>query len=291
VRDPAALSAALEQAIEQRLACQRSAQPPSARSPVASISTTSRAAISISSAKSAGQTQTLRRTPPESSRQPRTLRRNASWLLVGRVGADLLNFVLFLIVSRQFGPHGMGIYAYGFAIAGFVYSATTLGIDEYGIREYTRRAVDRRAGLLADLLGSQTCIAAVAVIALAAYLFATAPTPEVLTIVLALTAYQLCSAFASTLFVPAMAEQRMLWPALVILLCRALGLAIAAPLILIAHAPLHHATLAVAVSGLSDCAAGCRLREVARSRLCACTFRYRRCARTYARSGPSQPPM
>jgi O-antigen/teichoic acid export membrane protein len=144
----------------------------------------------------------------------------------------------------------MGIYAYGFAIAGFVYSATTLGIDEYGIREYARRPAERRAGLLADLLGSQTCIAAVAVIALAAYLFATAPTTEVLTIVLALTTYQLCSAFASTLFVPAMAEQRMLWPALVILLCRALGLAIAAPLILIAHSPLHIATLAVGVAGV-----------------------------------------
>ena len=144
----------------------------------------------------------------------------------------------------------MGMYAYGFAIAGFVYSATTLGIDEYGIREYARRAAERRAGLLADLLGSQTCIAVVASIALAAYLFVTSPTAEALTIVLALTTYQLCSAFASTLFVPAMAEQHMLWPALVILLCRALGLAIAAPLILIAHAPLHIATLAVGVSGV-----------------------------------------
>ena len=81
------------------------------------------------------------------------LRRNASWLLACRVGADLLNFVLFLIVSRHFGPPGMGVYAYGFAIAGFVYSATTLGIDEYGIREYARRPADGRAALLADLLG------------------------------------------------------------------------------------------------------------------------------------------
>jgi len=249
-RDPAALSAALTQAIEQRT------ELPSigvaARRAVASrfhIDEVARRYLDLfrdvrwpvaSGAPS----------PAGIVASTSTLRRNASWLLVGRVGADLLNFVLFLIVSRQFGPHGMGIYAYGFAIAGFVYSATTLGIDEYGIREYTRRAADHRAGLLADLLGSQTCIAVVAMIALAAYLFATAPTTETLTIVLALTTYQLCSAFASTLFVPAMAEQRMLWPALVILLCRALGLAIAAPLILIVHAPLHIATLAVGVSGV-----------------------------------------
>jgi glycosyltransferase involved in cell wall biosynthesis/O-antigen/teichoic acid export membrane protein len=178
------------------------------------------------------------------------VRRNASWPLACRIGADLLNFVLFLIVSRRFGPPGMGIYAYGFAIAGFVYSATTLGIDEYGIREYARRPAGRRAALLADLLGSQTCIAAVALVALAGYLIATSPDTATLTIILALTTYQLCSAFANTLFVPSMAEQRMVWPSMVIVLGRALGLAIAAPLILIWRAPLHIAVLAFALSGV-----------------------------------------
>jgi glycosyltransferase involved in cell wall biosynthesis/O-antigen/teichoic acid export membrane protein len=248
VRDPAALSSALQQAIEQRPAL--SSIGAAARRAVASrfhIDEVARRYLDLfREVQSADAGSSAAATVGATS----TLRRNASWLLVGRVGADLLNFILFLIVSRQFGPHGMGIYAYGFAIAGFVYSATTLGIDEYGIREYARRAVDRRSALLADLLGSQTCIAVVAVIALAVYLLATSPTAEVLTIVLALTAYQLCSAFASTLFVPAMAEQHMAWPALVILLCRGLGLAIAAPLILIAHAPLHLATLAVAISGV-----------------------------------------
>jgi glycosyltransferase involved in cell wall biosynthesis/O-antigen/teichoic acid export membrane protein len=250
VRDPAALSAALHKAIEQRDALPSIGA--AARRAVAGrfhIDEVARRYLDLF--REAGRDDAAAVPDPAGVvATTSTLRRNASWLLVGRVGADLLNFVLFLIVSRQFGPHGMGIYAYGFAIAGFVYSATTLGIDEYGIREYARRAVERRSVLLADLLGSQTCIAAVAVIALAVYLFATSPTAEVLTIVLALTAYQLCSAFASTLFVPAMAEQRMAWPALVILLCRGLGLAIAAPMILIANAPLHLATLAVAVSGV-----------------------------------------
>jgi O-antigen/teichoic acid export membrane protein len=250
VRDPAALSTALEQAIEQRAALPSIGV--AARRAVASrfhIDEVTRRYLDLFREVQYASTGAVS-SPAGIVAATSTLRRNASWLLVGRVGADLLNFVLFLIVSRQFGPHGMGIYAYGFAIAGFVYSATTLGIDEYGIREYARLAADRRAGLLADLLGSQTCIAAVALIALAAYLFATSPTPEVLTIVLALTTYQLCSAFATSLFVPAMAEQRMLWPALVILLCRALGLAIAAPLILIADAPLHIATLAVGGAGV-----------------------------------------
>lgn len=178
------------------------------------------------------------------------LRRNASWLLACRIGADLINFVLFLIVSRTFGPPGMGVYAYGFAIAGLVYSATTLGIDEYGIREYARCAAERRASLFANLLGSQTCIAAIALAALAIYLIATSPDAAVLTVILALTAYQLCSAFANTLFVPAMAQQRMVWPSLVVMLGRGLGLAIAAPLILIWGAPLHIAVPAFALAGV-----------------------------------------
>ena len=179
-----------------------------------------------------------------------TLRRNASWLLACRVGADLLNFVLFLIVTRQFGPPGTGVYAYGFAIAGLVYSATTLGIDEYGIREYTQRSPERRGALLADLLGSQTCIGGVALLALAAYVVATSPDSQTLTIILSLTTYQLGLAFAGTLFVPAMAEQHMATPSVIVLICRALGLAIAAPLILVWHAPLHIAVLAFATSGV-----------------------------------------
>jgi len=178
------------------------------------------------------------------------LRRNASWLLACRVGADMLNFVLFLIVSRRFGPPGMGVYAYGFAIAGFVYSATTLGIDEHGIREYTRRPAERRPALLADLLGTQACIAVISLSALAIYLIATSPGVAALTVLLALTTYQLCAAFANTLFVPSMAEQRMVWPSLVIVLGRALGLTIAVPLILIWDTPLHIATLAFALGGI-----------------------------------------
>ncbi|HEY7640170.1 MAG TPA: glycosyltransferase, partial [Steroidobacteraceae bacterium] len=244
VRDPAALHAALETALSQRSALPTVGT--AARRAVASrfdMNDVARRYLDLCREVS-------RTTAPGIVAATAPLRRNASWLLACRIAADLLNFVLFLIVSRRFGPHGMGVYAYGFAIAGFVYSATTLGIDEYGIREYTRRAPDRRASLLADLLGSQTCIAVVALCALTVYLIATSPSAAVLTIILALTTYQLCSAFANTLFVPSMAEQRMVWPSLVIVLGRALGLAIAVPLIFISQAPLHIAVLAFALAGV-----------------------------------------
>jgi glycosyltransferase involved in cell wall biosynthesis/O-antigen/teichoic acid export membrane protein len=244
VRDPVALSAALQAALDQRSALP--AIGAAARRAVASrfdMDKVARRFLAVCR-------EVVETRSPGVIASTAKLRRNASWLLACRVGADLLNFVLFLIVSRRFGPPGMGVYAYGFAIAGFVYSATTLGIDEYGIREYTRRPAARRAALLADLLGSQTCIAVVALFALAIYLIATSPGIPALTIILALTTYQLCSAFANTLFVPSMAEQRMVWPSMVIVLGRALGLAIAVPLILVWSAPLHIAVLAFALSGI-----------------------------------------
>lgn len=244
VRDPVALCAALQDALSQRSALPTIGA--AARRAVASrfdMDEVARRYLHLCREVSQA-------TAPGIVAATSRLRRNASWLLACRVGADLLNFVLFLIVSRRFGPPGMGVYAYGFAIAGFVYSATTLGIDEYGVREYARRPADRRAPLIADLLGSQTCIAVLALIALAIYLIATSPDTAALTIILALTTYQLCSAFANTLFVPSMAEQRMVWPSVVVVLGRAIGLAIAAPLILIWRAPLHVAVLAFVLSGV-----------------------------------------
>ena len=177
--------------------------------------------------------------------------RNAAWLLGCRVAADLLNFVLFLVVSRQYGPEGIGVYAYGFAIAGFAYATTTLGIDDYGMREYIRRPPPERPRLMADLLGAQSCIAVLVVIALTIYLLLTRPTASTLAIVLSLTLYQLCAALAMTLFVPAMAEQQMMRPAVVTLLCRALAMVIAILLIWVRHAPLQVVLLPFAFAGVA----------------------------------------
>ncbi len=178
------------------------------------------------------------------------VRWNAAWLLGCRIGADLLNFVLFLIVTNVFGPSGMGVYAYGFAIAGFVYAATTLGIDEYGIREYVRRDPHERRRLISDLLGAQLLVAAIAFGVLAGFLYTTAATREVVTIVAALSAYQLCAAVSNTLFVPSMGEQRMMKPALIVLASRALAFVAAGALIWLADADIATAMLPFAVSGV-----------------------------------------
>ena len=176
--------------------------------------------------------------------------RNAFALLACRIGADLLNFLLFLVVSRRFGPEGMGEYGYGFALAGLVYYAATLGIDEYGVREYSRQPAERRPTLISNLLGSQVCIAIVVIVVLLGYLLITRPTPTMLTIIVSMTIYQLGAAFSATLFVPAMAEQRMLGPAFINLLGRGSAFVVTGLLIWAFEWSLHAASVAFACGGL-----------------------------------------
>lgn len=175
--------------------------------------------------------------------------RNALALLACRIGADLLNFVLFLVVSRRFGPEGMGEYGYAFALAGLVYYAATLGIDEYGVREYTHRAPEWRRALIPDLLGAQVCIAMVVIAVLIAYLLITRPEPHTLAIIISMTLYQLGAAFSATLFVPAMAEQHMMPPAFINLLGRGSAFVVTGLLIWVFDFSLHAAAVAFAAGG------------------------------------------
>lgn len=176
--------------------------------------------------------------------------RNALALLACRIGADLLNFLLFLVVSRRFGPEGMGEYGYGFALAGLVYYAATLGIDEFGVREYAILTPEQRPALISNLLGTQVSIAVVVIAVLIGYLLITQPTENMLMIIVSMTIYQLGAAFSATLFVPAMAEQRMLQPAFINLFGRGAAFVITGLLIWVFDWSLHAASLAFAAGGL-----------------------------------------
>jgi O-antigen/teichoic acid export membrane protein len=173
------------------------------------------------------------------------MKTNATWLITCRAAADLLNLLLFVLVSRQFGPEGTGQYAYAFAIAGFLYAVTTMGVDDYAIREYTRVAATARNRLLEEVLGTQLCVTALGLMVLGIYLVASQPDSTTLWCILALTAYQLANALAKTLFVPAMAEQQMVKPSLSFLASRSLAFVVAGILIL------HGSDLATALTAFT----------------------------------------
>jgi Membrane protein involved in the export of O-antigen and teichoic acid len=145
---------------------------------------------------------------------------NAFWLVGCRVAADFLSFLLFIAVSRHFGPEGIGTYSYGFAVATIGFVIGGLGIEGYGVREYTRLEPRHGSALVADLLGAQILVVTLTVLALAVYLWMTGGSRTIVGIVVLLGVYQFASAISRTLFIPANAQQAMIGPAVTELCCR-----------------------------------------------------------------------
>lgn len=145
---------------------------------------------------------------------------NAVWLVGCRVAADFLSFLLFIAVSRHFGPEGIGTYSYGFAVATIGFVIGGLGIEGYGVREYTRLEPRHGSALVADLLGAQILVVTLTVLALAFYLWITGGSRTIVGIVVLLGVYQFASAISRTLFIPANAQQAMIGPAVTELCCR-----------------------------------------------------------------------
>jgi len=167
---------------------------------------------------------------------------NAVWLAACRIAADASGVALFAAVSRAFGPAGAGAYSYAYAIGSLAAILASSELEEYGIREYARSAPPSRRALWADLLAAQAVQLALGSAALAVYLLA-APAVDAGSVV-ALASFLIGWGVARTLFVPAMAAQRMAGPALAELACRmAASLGTMAALALLAP-PLRVALLA-----------------------------------------------
>jgi len=176
--------------------------------------------------------------------------RNAGWLAGGRLTGDVLNLLLFIMLSRRFGPAGVGQYAYAFSIVGIAYAIASLGLEEYGVREMARRGSAEGRPLLEGLVATQLSVVAVAVAGMAGYLAVSGATAEVATIVALLAGYQLAAALARTLFVPASAEQEMGVPAVTELLSRGAAFLTALLLLVVLRFPLAGVFVAYPAAGL-----------------------------------------
>jgi O-antigen/teichoic acid export membrane protein len=146
--------------------------------------------------------------------------RSASWLLACRIAGDILSLMLFVVISRRFGPAGIGTYSYGFAVTVFIFVIGGLGIEEYGLREYARMDAAHRPQVMAELLGAQLVMIATSLAGTGIYLSLTSPSGATLGIMASLGFYHAALALSSTMFIPAMSQQRMVGYALTDLLCR-----------------------------------------------------------------------
>ena len=87
---------------------------------------------------------------------------NALWLSFSRVLADVLSFLLFVGIARDFGPGGTGQYSYAFAIGALVALAAASGFEEFGIREYVQSAPAARASVWSNIVTTQCAQLAIA---------------------------------------------------------------------------------------------------------------------------------
>jgi O-antigen/teichoic acid export membrane protein len=145
---------------------------------------------------------------------------NAFWLSFCRVAADVLSFVLFAAISRAFGPTGTGQYSYGFAVATLVALIATSGFEDYGIRQYARAGTQERARLWEDLLTTQCAQLALGVLVFLTFALAGAIHASSKIVILELLIYIVGWWISRTFFIPAMAAQSMVRPAVTDLTCR-----------------------------------------------------------------------
>ena len=95
---------------------------------------------------------------------------NAGWLTGGRIGGDLANLVLFVVLARTFGPEGIGQYAYALGIASLMYAAVNFGLEDFAVRECARTRSTERGALVGRLLVIQGVALLVASLALWVFL-------------------------------------------------------------------------------------------------------------------------
>jgi O-antigen/teichoic acid export membrane protein len=160
---------------------------------------------------------------------------NAFWLSFGRIAADLLSFVLFAAISRTFGPSGTGEYSYAFAIATLISLTSTAGFEDYGIRQYARATPQERPQLWQDILSTQCVQLLIGIAALVIFLLWSGLRGGALIVILELTVYVVGWTISYTFFIPALASQAMMRPAITDLSCRATAIMGALALISIAH--------------------------------------------------------
>jgi O-antigen/teichoic acid export membrane protein len=177
--------------------------------------------------------------------------RNAFWLSACRLSGDALNLLLFVFISREFGPSGVGAYSYGFALATFVFAITGLGIYDYGIRQYALMDAKRQPSFLAEILGTQLVTALLSLGALGVYLLVTGPTYAKLIVILELTFYQLVASLTLSLFIPDFAHERMARPAVAELVARVVACVFAIVAVYAFHASLPLALIGFPLGALA----------------------------------------
>ena len=139
---------------------------------------------------------------------------NTGWLTGGQLAGDVASFLFFILLSRRFGPEGVGVYAFAVAVASIGRTVAGLGVDDYGVRELATRGSESAESVVGRILGTQCWLAAIYTGGCALFLVGTGVTARKVVVVGLLAAYHLGAGIVRSLFLPAFAGRRMAGPAL-----------------------------------------------------------------------------
>lgn len=139
---------------------------------------------------------------------------NLGWLTGGQLVGDFAAFIFFILLSRNFGPEGVGIYAFGLAVASVGRTIASLGVDNFGVRELATRESEDAIEVVGRILGAQCWLIALYVVGCILFLVFAGVSPKIIIVASLLIVYQLSAGLVRSLFLPAFAERRMAGPAL-----------------------------------------------------------------------------
>jgi O-antigen/teichoic acid export membrane protein len=148
------------------------------------------------------------------------------WLSGGQLAGDAASFIFFILLSRQFGPEGIGIYAFAMAVASIGRTIAELGVEDYGVKELATGDSESAVNIVGRILGTQCWLAAMYVVGCIAFLFGVGASAREGVVVALLAVYHLSAGVVRSLFLPSFAKRRMAAPSLLEAGSRILAVAI-----------------------------------------------------------------
>lgn len=138
---------------------------------------------------------------------------NTGWLTGGQLAGDAASFIFFILLSRRFGPEGVGIYAFAVAVASVGRTIAELGVEDYGVRELANRNSESSIRVVGRVLGTQCWLVAIYAGGCVAFLAIAGGSVQEAVAIGLLGTYHLSAGVVRSLFLPAFAERRMAGPA------------------------------------------------------------------------------
>ncbi|MFW9929301.1 MAG: oligosaccharide flippase family protein [Candidatus Thorarchaeota archaeon] len=175
---------------------------------------------------------------------------NAGWLTIIRAVADFSGLILYVVLSRYYGPEGIGIYAFGYSIALIAFNIILFGFDDFGIRECSYVSAEARRVLIGKIVSIQLLLLVIVLGLFSLYLIIAAPSIGDIIVLFSLLVNLILLAFSKVFFIPSNAQQAMVFPGLAELLIRLLTVAAVSIATILFKLPLHIAIIPYSLSGV-----------------------------------------